>query len=104
MGRSGLADLVDRNCRYAQRFADGLRDAGFEILNAVVLNQVLVSFGSAERTQEVITAIQREGTCWCSGTTWKGRRAMRISVSSWATTEDDVERSLTAIIRVASAD
>ena len=102
MGRSGLADLVDRNCRYAQRFADGLRDAGFEILNDVVLNQVLVSFGSAERTQKVITAVQQDGTCWCSGTTWKGRTAMRISVSSWATTEDDVEQSLAAIIRVAT--
>ena len=103
MGRSGLADLVARNCRYAQRFADGLRDAGFEILNDVVLNQVLVSFGSGERTQEIITAIQQEGTCWCSGTTWKGRAAMRISVSSWATTDNDVEQSLAAIVRVASA-
>ena len=100
MGRSGLADLVDRNCRYAQRFAEGLRDAGFEILNDVVLNQVLVSFGN--RTNAIIRAIQKEGTCWCSGTTWKGRTAMRISVSSWATTENDVEQSLAAIIRVAT--
>jgi glutamate/tyrosine decarboxylase-like PLP-dependent enzyme len=102
MGRSGLADLVERNCRYARRFADGLKDAGFEILNDVVLNQVLVAFGNAERTQDVITATQREGTCWCSGTTWKGRAAMRISISSWATTEDDVDKSLEAIIKIAS--
>ncbi len=101
MGRSGIAELVERNCRYATRFADGLRDAGFEILNDVVLNQVLVSFGDTARTQEVIAAVQKEGTCWCSGTTWKGRAAMRISVSSWATTEADVEKSLTAITKIA---
>ncbi len=65
-----------------------------------MLNQVLVSFGN--RTNAIIKAIQKEGTCWCSGTTWKGRTAMRISVSSWATTEDDVEQSLAAIIRVAT--
>jgi glutamate/tyrosine decarboxylase-like PLP-dependent enzyme len=102
LGRSGLAELVERNCRYATRFANGLRDAGFEILNDVVLNQVLVSFGDAARTGDVIAAVQKRGTCWCSGTTWKGRAAMRISVSSWATTEDDVEKSLAAIIEVAS--
>ena len=102
MGRSGLAELIDRNCRYAQRFATGLHDAGFEILNDVVVNQVLVSFGGDAHTKDVVTAIQKEGTCWCSGTTWKGRAAMRISVSSWATTEDDVEQSLAAIVRVAS--
>lgn len=102
MGRTGLAQLVERNCRYATRFANGLRDAGFEILNDVVLNQVLVSFGDATRTEEVIAAVQKEGTCWCSGTTWKGRAAMRISVSSWATTEDDVELSLAAIKKTAT--
>ena len=103
LGRDGLAELVERNCRQARRFAAGLRDAGFEILNDVVLNQVLVAFGGDRRTEEVIRGVQREGTCWCGGTRWNGRAAMRISVSSWATTDDDVERSLAAIVQVANA-
>jgi glutamate/tyrosine decarboxylase-like PLP-dependent enzyme len=103
LGRPGLADLIDRTCRYAGRFAEGLRAAGYCILNDVVLNQVLVSFGSPERTREVIARVQRDGTCWCGGTVWQGHTAMRISVSSWATTELDVERSLAAILRVASS-
>jgi glutamate/tyrosine decarboxylase-like PLP-dependent enzyme len=102
LGRNGLADLVERNCRYARRFAEGLKDAGYEVLNEVVLNQVLVSFGSSERTREVVRRVQEDGTCWCGGTDWQGHAAMRISVSSWATTEEDVERSLAAIIRLAS--
>lgn len=101
LGRQGVADMIERSCRQARRFADGLREAGFEILNDVVLNQVLVSFGSAEFTREVIERIQRDGTCWCAGTEWQGRTAMRISVSSWATTDDDVEKSLAAMIRCA---
>ena len=101
LGRNGLEELVERNCRQARRFAAGLRGAGFEILNDVVLNQVLVAFGDDRVTTEVIRGVQREGTCWCGGTHWNGRAAMRISVSSWATTDDDVERSLAAILRVA---
>jgi glutamate/tyrosine decarboxylase-like PLP-dependent enzyme len=101
LGRSGLASLIERTCEHAQRFAAGLRDGGFEILNEVVVNQVLASFGSAERTLEVIRRIQEDGTCWCGGTVWKGRTAMRISVSSWATTSADVEKSLAAMIRIA---
>jgi glutamate/tyrosine decarboxylase-like PLP-dependent enzyme len=101
LGREGLAELVDRCCRHATRFAEGLRGAGFEILNEVVLNQVLVAFGDAEQTRRVIDAVQLDGTCWCGVTEWQGRVAMRISVSSWATTEADVERSLDAIVRVA---
>jgi glutamate/tyrosine decarboxylase-like PLP-dependent enzyme len=103
LGRSGLADLVERCCRHAARFAEGLRDAGFEVLNDVVLNQVVVAFGDASETRRVITAIQNDGTCWCGATEWKGRVAMRISVSSWATTADDVEESLEAIVRVGQA-
>jgi glutamate/tyrosine decarboxylase-like PLP-dependent enzyme len=103
LGNSGLADLIERTCAYAQRFADGLRAAGYEILNEVVINQVLVSFGSGEKTLEVMRRIQEDGTCWCGGTVWKGRTAMRISVSSWATTEEDVEKSLSAILRIARA-
>jgi glutamate/tyrosine decarboxylase-like PLP-dependent enzyme len=99
LGRSGLADLVERTCSHARCFAEGLRSAGCDVLNEVVLNQVLVSFGSAEVTLRVIDRIQREGTCWCGGTTWQGHTAMRISVSSWLTTAEDVERSVTAILR-----
>jgi len=101
LGRNGLAELVDRTCGYAQRFAEGLREAGYEILNDVAINQVLASFGSAEVTRSVIERVQREGTCWCGGTEWQGRVAMRISVSSWATTAEDVEASLAAILRIA---
>ena len=103
LGRQGVADLVERTCRHATRFAEGLRAAGYEILNDVVINQVLVSFGDAETTRRVVAAIQAEGTCWAGASVWRGRTAMRISVSSWATTEDDVERSLEAMIRVAGA-
>jgi len=102
LGRNGLADLIERNCRMAARFAEGLKAGGFEILNEVVLNQVLVSFGEDAKTREVIAALQAEGTCWCGGTVWHGRAAMRIAVSSWATAEADVERSLESMIRVAA--
>jgi glutamate/tyrosine decarboxylase-like PLP-dependent enzyme len=102
LGRAGLAELFERNCRQARRFAAGLAAAGFEILNDVVLNQVLVSFGTPETTQRVIAAVQADGTCWCGGTVWQGRCAMRISVCSWATTDEDVERSLAAILRSAA--
>jgi glutamate/tyrosine decarboxylase-like PLP-dependent enzyme len=101
LGRSGLADLVERTCSLASRFASKLSTAGYEVLNDVVLNQVLVSFGSDEVTQRVIGGVQAEGTCWCGGTVWHGRAAMRISVSSWATTEADVDQSVEAIVRVA---
>jgi len=101
LGRVGLAELIERNCRQARRFAEGLTAAGHEVLNEVVLNQVVVSFGDAERTRRVVAAVQAEGTCWCGSTVWQGRTAMRISVSSAATTDADVERSLAAILRVA---
>ncbi len=101
LGTAGVADLIDRTCRHAKRMADALVRAGHEVLNDVVLNQVLVSFGSPERTRRVIAGIQQDGTCWCGGTQWQGRTAMRISVSSWATTDDDVDRSLEAILRIA---
>jgi glutamate/tyrosine decarboxylase-like PLP-dependent enzyme len=102
LGRSGIAELIERNCLQASRFAEGLRAAGYEILSDVVLNQVLVSFGDDETTRRVIAALQADGTCWCGGTVWHGRTAMRISVSSWATTDQDVELSLAAMLRVAS--
>ena len=101
LGRSGVAEMIERTCRHARRFAAGLAAAGHEVLNEVVLNQVLVSFGDAAATERVIAAIQADGTCWCGGTVWQGRSAMRISVSSWATTDEDVERSLEAMLRAA---
>ena len=101
LGRSGLAELIERTCRHARRFAKGLRANGYEILNDVELNQVLVSFGDGEKTRRVIERIQSDGVCWCGGTVWQDRVAMRISISSWATTDDDVGRSLDAILRAA---
>ena len=101
LGRTGIAELVERTCQLASYFSDQLREAGFDVLNDVVLNQVLVSFGDDETNSRVISAVQADGTCWCGGTRWQGRSAMRISVSSWATTKEDVDRSLRAIRRIA---
>lgn len=101
LGRSGVAEMVERMCAHAVRLADGLRRAGHRVLNDVVFNQVLVSFGEPEQTRWVIESVQRDGTCWCGGTEWQGHTAMRISISSWATTEDDIDRSLAAILRAA---
>jgi glutamate/tyrosine decarboxylase-like PLP-dependent enzyme len=103
LGRQGLAALIERTCDHAKRFADGLRESGYQILNDVVINQVLVSFGTPALTRAVVEQVQNDGTCWCGGTEWQGHAAMRISVSSWATTDDDVEQSLAAIRRVAAA-
>ena len=102
LGRRGLADLVERNCAMASRMADALGDAGYEVLNDVVLNQVLVAFGDADTTNRVVTALQDDGTCWCGPTVWKGRAAMRISVSSWASNDEDIETSIGAILRIAA--
>jgi glutamate/tyrosine decarboxylase-like PLP-dependent enzyme len=103
LGRRGLAEMIETNCRLAARFAGGLKSSGYAVLNDVVLNQVMVSFGDAEKTRRVIAEVQEDGTCWCGGTEWHGHTAMRISVSCWATTEDDVDRSLAAIVRIARA-
>lgn len=99
LGNSGIAAQIERACQHASTFAEGLREAGHEVLNEVVLNQVLISFGSDDLTERVITKVQQDGVCWCGGTVWKGRKAMRISVSSWATTEDDVKKSIGAIVK-----
>ena len=79
-----------------------MREAGYEVLNDVVLNQVLVTFGDADATSRVVAAVQNDGTCWCGPTVWKGRAAMRISVSSWATSDKDIEASIEAILRIAA--
>lgn len=103
LGRQGLAEMVERNCRLAARFADRFREAGYAILNEVVLNQVLVSFGDDDTTRRIISELQKEGTCWCGATEWQGQAAMRISVSCWATTEEDIDRSAAAILRIAQS-
>ena len=100
LGRSGVAELIERCCRHARRFATELQAMGGEVLNEVVLNQVVVSFGMPERTRALIAELQAEGSCWCGPTVWQGRTAMRISVSSWATTDEDVKCSLDAIRRL----
>lgn len=103
LGRQGLVAMVDRMAGHARRFAEELADAGFEILNEVTFNQVLVVFGNDALTRRIIEEIQRDGTCWCGVTVWQGRTAMRISVSNWSTSETDVDQSLAAIIRIARA-
>jgi glutamate/tyrosine decarboxylase-like PLP-dependent enzyme len=103
LGRRGLEELVDRCCALARRFAEQLSAVdGVEIANQVVLNQVLVGFGTDERTDRIIDAVQRDGTAWMGGTTWRGRRYMRISVSNWTTTDADVDRTVEAIRRLRS--
>jgi glutamate/tyrosine decarboxylase-like PLP-dependent enzyme len=108
LGRSGVADLVERCCAHARRFAEALaEEPGIEVLNDVVLNQVLVRFldphrDHAARTRAVVKAVQEDGTCWLGGTTWQGKAAMRISVSNWSTTAEDVDRSVAAILRAAN--
>ncbi len=113
LGRTGVAAMIERGCAMARRFVEKLRDEpGVEILNEVVLNQVLVRFhcpgdsaDTAEArtrdalTRDIIARVQADGTCWLGGTTWQGKVAMRISVSSWATTAADVDASAAAILR-----
>jgi glutamate/tyrosine decarboxylase-like PLP-dependent enzyme len=103
LGRDGVTEVVDRCCALARRFAEQLEKGGCEIGNEVVLNQVLVSFGSDEETDRVIAAVQDGGVCWMGGTTWRGRRYMRISVSNHLTTEADVDLSTRAILAATRA-
>jgi len=103
MGQAGLAELFERNCRQARRFARDLRSAGQEVLNEVVLNRVVVPFGDASRTRRVVAALHKGGIDWCAMTEWRGRVAVRISVPSWAMTDDDVERSVESMVRIAAA-
>ena len=107
LGRSGVAELIERCCAHARRFAEALAEAtDIEVLNDVVLNQVLVRFtdqaGNHDAyTRAVIEAVQSDGTCWLGGTSWHGMKAMRISLSNWSTTSEDAERSIEAILRAA---
>ena len=98
LGREGVSEIVARHVGLAKRFASGLSEGGAKVLNEVRLNQVVVSFGSSATTDAVVEAVQREGTCWCGPTTWRGQRAMRVSVSNWATTEADVDRSVAVVL------
>jgi glutamate/tyrosine decarboxylase-like PLP-dependent enzyme len=105
LGRQGVAELVERTCAHARRFADELASLpGFELLNEVVLNQVLFRFDSDERTDEVVRRVQASGEAWLSGTVWDGRRAIRISVSNWQTSDDDVARTVAAFEAACYAD
>jgi glutamate/tyrosine decarboxylase-like PLP-dependent enzyme len=101
LGKKGIDDLITRTCAYAAFMAEELHKAGYDVLNLVETNQVLVSFGGKAHTEAIINSIQHDGTCWCGGTVWRGRTAMRISFSSHKTTFDDVEKSLQAILKVA---
>jgi glutamate/tyrosine decarboxylase-like PLP-dependent enzyme len=102
LGRSGLAELVERTCACAHRFAEGIVELpGVEVLNDVVLNQVMFRFGTDERTDEILRSVQEAGDVWMSGTTWDGRRAIRISVSNWQTGNEEIELALTAFRRAA---
>ena len=109
MGRRGIAEMVERCCDMASRFADQLAVAdGVQVLNDVVLTQVLVPLHAPGgdhdgHTYRVLERLQNEGTCWMSGTTWNGQAAVRISVSNWSTNADDVDRSVAAILRAHTA-
>ncbi len=98
LGKRGVGEQIEQSCQLAVKFATLLKDGGCEVLNDVVLNQVLVAFKDDDMTQKVIEAVQEEGVCWCGGTIWKNKKAMRISVCSWATRPEDVEMSAHSII------
>jgi glutamate/tyrosine decarboxylase-like PLP-dependent enzyme len=102
LGKEGINDLITRTCVYAEYLADRLQEAGIEVLNKVETNQVLIAFGSNQETERIIRVLQQEGTSWFSGTQWKGRTAMRISVSNYKTTESDIKLTLDSILQAAS--
>jgi glutamate/tyrosine decarboxylase-like PLP-dependent enzyme len=104
LGRSGVVDLVERLARHARAFADGARDIpGCEVLNDVVFTQVCLAFETDDRTRAVAAALLADGTTWMSGSRWHDRAIVRISVSNWSTTDDDVRRSLDALRRAAAS-
>ncbi len=98
LGRQGVTALITRTCDHAQKMAAYLGGAGLEVLNDVVLNQVLVRAATDDLTLALVAAVQQDGTCWCGPTTWRHRPAMRISVSGWATSDNDIKKSADAII------
>jgi glutamate/tyrosine decarboxylase-like PLP-dependent enzyme len=97
LGRTGVAEMVERSCERARQFAEGIAELdGCEVLNEVVLNQVLFRFADDEATNALLGAVQASGEAWMAGTTWDGRAAIRLSVSNWRTSERDIERTLAA--------
>ncbi|MBW8731494.1 MAG: aspartate aminotransferase family protein, partial [Terrabacter sp.] len=103
LGTDGVAELVDRSCALAQRMAERLAAGGATVHNDVVLNQVLVSIGDPGRTDAIVDAVQRDGTCWVGATTWHGQRLIRVSVSNATTSKHDIDISAAAILRAAGA-
>lgn len=97
MGSSGVADLIDRCCLHAEKLSKGLKEIGYTILNEVQLNQVVATIGNAEQLQEILSLVQEDGECWFGSTYWQEQYAIRLSVSSWATTDEDIKRTLNAI-------
>jgi glutamate/tyrosine decarboxylase-like PLP-dependent enzyme len=96
LGRTGIVELIEGSCAHARRFADGIQELGAEVLNDVALNQVLFRFATDDATDEALAAVQAGGEAWMGGTTWAGRRAIRLSVSGWLTSETDIDRALAA--------
>jgi glutamate/tyrosine decarboxylase-like PLP-dependent enzyme len=103
LGTEGVAELVDRSCALALRMAQRLAVGGATVHNDVVLNQVLVSIGDPSRTDAIVDAVRRDGTCWVGATTWHGQRLIRVSVSNATTSEHDIDISADAILRAAGA-
>ncbi|MFH1074720.1 MAG: aminotransferase class V-fold PLP-dependent enzyme [Candidatus Firestonebacteria bacterium] len=99
LGKSGVEEIVDGLCARAEQFSKQLSEAGFNILNKIVFNQVLVSCGTEEETTNTLKAVQESGECWCGGSVWNGKHVIRISVCSWATTAEDIDRSVAAFIK-----
>ena len=104
-GRAGVAELIERNCAQARLMAERLTTIpGANVINDVVLNQVLLRLpGGDAANRAAVAAVQRDGTCWLGGTTWNGEYVLRVSISNWATTDDDVQRSADAIARAAQS-
>ena len=103
MGSNGVDQLVDHLCQRARQFSNSLQQNGFEILNDVVFNQVLVACGNDELTQQTLLNVQQSGECWCGGAIWNERSVIRISVCSWNTSEEDIERAVQAFVNARDA-
>jgi glutamate/tyrosine decarboxylase-like PLP-dependent enzyme len=103
LGRSGVADMVDRHIGQASKLAVLLQNAGFDVINRVVLNQVLVRGKADEETLAIRAAVEASGEAWFGATVWRGRPAFRLSVSSWRTADEDIEALVTLLIRIRAA-
>jgi glutamate/tyrosine decarboxylase-like PLP-dependent enzyme len=99
LGKSGIEELVDGLCARAQQFAGMMRAEGFQILNEVVFNQALVACASAQQSAAMMKHLQQSGECWCGGARWREQPVIRVSVCSWATTEEDINRTVAAFVK-----